>query len=103
MELQGEKLPGSRRLNSSLFELAEKTGTGCVITNYVHYASKKYFPVHDILTCVRTNTKLEDVHPERRLNAENYLKSGREMAEIGRQYPKDGKYFKDSRGLLPCF
>jgi len=80
LELQGEKLPGNRHLNNCLLELSEKTGAGCVITNNVHYARKQDFPVHDILTCVRTNTKLEEVHPERRLNAENYLKSAEEIS-----------------------
>ena len=88
LELQGEKLPGSRRLNNSLFELSQKTGVGCVITNNVHYACKENFPIHDLLTCVRTKTKLEELHPERRLNAENYLKSGQEMAQTGLLYPE---------------
>lgn len=82
LELQGQKLPGGRLLNHSLLELSEKTGLGCVITNNVHYASKEDFPVHDILSCVRTNTRLEEVNPERRLNAENYLKSLREMLDV---------------------
>ena len=81
LELQGEKLPGNRHLNNCLLELSAKTKTGCVITNNVHYARKQDFPVHDILTCVRTNTKLEEVHPERRLNGENYLKSAAEMLQ----------------------
>lgn len=81
LELQGEQLPGNRRLNNCLLELSERTGVDCVITNNVHYASKEDFPVHDILTCVRTNTKLEEVHPERRLNAENYLKTAQEMLQ----------------------
>ena len=52
-----------------------------VATNNVHYARKEDFFVHDVLTCVRTLTRLEDAHPERRLNAENYLKSEKEMKE----------------------
>lgn len=86
LELQGERLPGNSRLNNFLIELSKKTGVKCVITNNVHYACKEHFPVHDILTCVRTNTKLDEVHPERRLNAENYLKSGEEMLQMGTQY-----------------
>src|SRR5690606_30532980 len=42
----------------------------------------------DLLTCVRTLTKLDEVHPERRLNAENYLKSGQEMRRRFRAYPE---------------
>lgn len=88
LELQGQKLPGNLRLNNSLLELSKKLKLGCVITNNVHYAFKEDFPVHDILTCVRTNTKLEEVHPERRLNAENYLKQAEELKQVAFRYPE---------------
>lgn len=58
------------------------------MTNNVHYLNKEDFPIHDLLTCVRTLTRLDDVHPERRLNAENYLKSQSEMAELFSGYPE---------------
>jgi len=79
VELSETLLPGSTGLNRYLRELAGVEGLATVATNNVHYARKDDFFVHDILTCIRTLTKLEDVHPERRLNAENYLKSGEEM------------------------
>ena len=52
----------------------------------MHYAAREEFQIHDILTCIRTLTKLEDVHPERRLNSENYLKSESEMKEEYKYY-----------------
>jgi len=52
-----------------------RSESGVCATNNVHYVKKEDFVIHDILTCMRTLTKLDDVHPERRLNAENYLKS----------------------------
>lgn len=79
VELSETLLPGSSGLNSALFELAKSRGLRTVATNNVHYLNKEDFYIHDILTCVRTLTKLEDVHPDRRLNAENYLKSQEEM------------------------
>ena len=81
VELEGCRLPGGRQLNTELAQLATELKVGLVVTNNVHYAHPKRFPVHDLLTCVRTLTKLDEVHPERRLNADNYLKSGLEMAE----------------------
>jgi error-prone DNA polymerase len=81
VELSETLLPGSRGLNRYLQELAEVEGLTPVATNNVHYALKEDFFVHDVLTCVRTLTRLEDVHPERRLNAENYLKGEDEMKE----------------------
>lgn len=79
VELSETLLPGSSGLNRGLLELAHSRGLRTVATNNVHYLNKEDFYIHDILTCVRTLTKLEDVHRHRRLNAENYLKSQEEM------------------------
>lgn len=87
VELSESLLPGSKTLNRYLCELAEAEEVRVAATNNVHYAKKEDFFVHDILTCIRTLTKLEDVHPERRLNAENYLKSPAEMSRDFREYP----------------
>ncbi len=87
LELEGTLLPGSRGLNAALAELGERLSLPLVATNNVHFRAKEDFPVHDLLTCVRTLTRVDDVHPERRLNAENYLKSAEEMAEVFADYP----------------
>lgn len=87
IELQNDFLPGSRFLNRTLAELAADLGLATAATNNVHYVGKEQFRVHDLLTCVRTLTRLADVHPQRRLNAENYLKSPAEMKEIFHDYP----------------
>ena len=79
IELSETLLPGSSGLNRYLQELAGFEELVTVATNNVHYAQKDDFFIHDVLTCIRTLTQLEDVHPERRLNAENYLKSEEEL------------------------
>jgi len=88
IELQHTLTPGASALNASLTELASSVGLGLVATNNVHYAEKSRFGVHDALTCVRTLTTLDDIHPERRVNAENYLKSAEEMSELFNRYPE---------------
>ncbi len=88
LELQEGYLPGEKLLNQRLAELADRVGVKTVATNNVHYARKADFVLHDLLTCVRTLTRLDEVHPERRLNAENYLKNLQEMPVLGRQYPE---------------
>lgn len=82
LELEAAFLPGSQALNKALTELGRYLQIGTVATNNTHYQQKSGFILHDLLTCVRTGTKVEDVHPERRLNAENYLKTAQEMAEV---------------------
>ncbi len=88
LELINDLLPHTAHLNRALAELAEELGLRTVATNNVHYVQKSDFPLHDTLTCIRTLTQLEDIHPERRLNAENYLKSPAEMEELFASYPK---------------
>ncbi len=88
IELQHTLTPGASALNASLAQLASAAGLRLVATNNVHYAEKSRFEVHDALTCVRTLTTLDDIHPERRVNAENYLKSAEEMAELFAKYPE---------------
>ncbi len=88
LELSAEPLPGTRALNRSLAELAGHVGVGLVATANVHYRHKADFPLHDLLTCVRTLTRLDEVHPERRLNAGNHLRSTAEMTRLLEEYPE---------------
>lgn len=87
IELQQLMVPGASVLNSSLGALAEAVGVGVVASNNVHYAAKSGFEAHDVLTCIRTLTCLDDIHPERHINAENYLKSAAEMREMLGHFP----------------
>ncbi|HEX3015416.1 MAG TPA: DNA polymerase III subunit alpha [Desulfobacteria bacterium] len=88
LEIQADLLPGFSGLLKGLGELAEHLGIELTATNNVHFAGKEDFPVHDLLTCVRTLTGVTEVHPERRLNAENYLKSPQKMAQTLRRCPQ---------------
>lgn len=82
IELQDNLLPGNRFLNRSLLELARSLGIRPVATNNAHYASRQDFVLHDILTCIRTLSRVEDIHPARPLNGESHLKSPREMERL---------------------
>jgi error-prone DNA polymerase len=88
LEMQNLLLPGNRALNARLAELAERIGVGVAATNNVHHHRPEGFPIHDVLTCARTLTRLDDVHPERRLNAQAYLRSEREMRDAFREHPQ---------------
>ncbi|MCR4399819.1 MAG: PHP domain-containing protein, partial [Syntrophomonadaceae bacterium] len=88
LELQDPYLPGNTHLNARLAELGEELGVGLVATNNVHYTWPDEFRVHDILTCVRTLTRVHEVHPERPLNGENYLKTAEQMEELFQRYPQ---------------
>ncbi len=88
LELQNLALPGTRALNAHLAELGTHLGIPLAATNNVHHLRREDFAIHDVLTCARTLTRLDDVHPERPLNAQRFFRSPREMAEAFRDYPQ---------------
>lgn len=88
LELQDGRLPGDQALNRALRDLGEALGLPLVATGNVHYRTREEFFVHDLLTCVRTLSRLDQPHPERPLNAERYLKPPAAMAERIREFPE---------------
>lgn len=88
IELQNTLLPATWKLNRRLAELAKRLRLHTVATNNVHYAAKSDFYLHDLLTCVRHHITVEDPHPARRLNAENYIKSPAAMQALFTAYPE---------------
>lgn len=88
LELQDDRLPGERALHGAMRDLGAHLDLPLVATGNVHYRHREEFFVHDLLTCIRTLTRLDQAHPDRRLNAENYFKSPKYMAERFRELPE---------------
>ncbi len=88
LELQNHLLPGTALLNSQIADIASELGIRLVATNNIHYAEKEDFKLQDVLACVRTITTLDDEHPERKKNAEYYIKSPNAMAGLFKKYAK---------------
>lgn len=82
IELQDNLLPGNRQLNYYLLQLAQNLDLEPAATNNAHYARQDDFIIHDLLSCVRTLSRVQDILPERPLNREQYLKSPRQMKEL---------------------
>lgn len=88
IEIQDNLLPGTRQLNYYLLQLAERLGLEAVATNNIHYARHDDFIVHDVLSCVRTLSKIDDLHIQRPLNGEYYLKSASQMKKLFSDSPR---------------
>lgn len=88
VELVNPTLPLAQFTNPVLAEIADRLGLRLIATNDVHYGTKEEFRIHDVLTCIRTLTRLDDVNPERRINAENYLKPPDELRSVFQEYPE---------------
>lgn len=88
LELQADRLPGQRLLHRQMRDLAGHLGLGLAASNDVHYHERERFWLHDLLTCVRCGLTIDQVHPERRLNAENDLKPAEAMAAAFADLPE---------------
>lgn len=82
IELQDDLSPHARTIARDLAFLARRIDVRAVATNNVHHATKEGYSTHDLLTCVREGITVREVHPNRPLNAERYLKSADEMAAL---------------------
>jgi len=86
IELQNNLYPEDKQLCRALAELARSLELGYVATNNVHYAKRESHKLHDVLTCIKNRTTLDECR-SLRLNSEFYLKSFEEMAQLFRDYP----------------
>ncbi|WP_148574439.1 DNA polymerase III subunit alpha [Nocardioides caldifontis] len=73
--------PGSAGHAARMAGLARATGTAAVLTNVVRYADRADAVVVDVLDAARRLVPLDLRHVDRG-NAEGYLKTGEEMAEV---------------------
>jgi error-prone DNA polymerase len=82
LELQDDYTPESRRVCRDLVELGEHLSLPIVATNNVHFATPEDAEAHDVLRCIANRITLSEIHAERPLNRERYLKSSTEMQEL---------------------
>ncbi len=87
VELQNNFYLEDGRLCRALVELAGSLKLGYVATNNVHYARKESHKLHDVLTCIRNRTTLDEC-TSLRLNSEFHLKSFAEMARLFQNRPE---------------
>nr|WP_281369060.1 hypothetical protein [Nocardioides ungokensis] len=64
--------------------VARQAGLGTVLTNAVRYADRRDAPTVDVLDAARRLVALDRRHVDRG-NAEGFLKSGKEMAEVAEE------------------
>ncbi|MBX5466762.1 MAG: DNA polymerase III subunit alpha [Firmicutes bacterium] len=88
LEMTASELPGDRQFHRLLADLGAHRRIPLVATNAVHYPTKADFGLFDLFACIRLGQPVEAVHPERRLNAENYLKRWEEMAAVLAPWPQ---------------
>ena len=88
MEVVSHRLPGhgpgSSPHAARMLGLAHAERLGVVLTNAVRYADRTDAPTVDVLDAARRLVPLDVRHVDR-VNAEGFLKSGKEMAEVAEE------------------
>ena len=88
IELQQNLVHGDTPRNERLVQLAGKLGVGVVATNNVHYHVPERHRLQDALVAIQHNMTLEETHRERRPNANFYLKSAAQIADLFESLPE---------------
>ena len=88
VECWDHALASERAVVPKLVALAGSLDLPWLVTNDVHYAAPKGRLVHDVLTCLRHQTTLDEAGTLLRPNGEWYLKRPERMAHRWRHYPE---------------
>ena len=88
VELQQNLVYGDTPRNKLLVRLARKLGVAIVATNNTHYHTPRRHRLQDALVAIQHNKTLEETHRERRPNANFYLKSAAQMADLFQELPE---------------
>ena len=88
IELQQNLVYGDRPRNRALVALARELDLPIVATNNVHYHEQARHRLQDVLVAVRHRMTLDASERQRRKNAEFYLKSPEQMAELFSELPE---------------
>ena len=88
VECWDHSLASERALVPDLIALAGALDLPWLVTNDVHYATPKGRFIHDVLTCLRHGTTLDQAGTLLRPNGEWYLKRPERIAHRWRHYPE---------------
>ncbi len=88
VELNRHGRQGEQTVIEGLLGLADEFGLDPVATNDVHYLHPDDALAQQVLTCIRTNTKLEEVTSRALPTDEFYFKSGEQMTERFEDIPR---------------
>jgi len=119
VELQEQGLAGDngitqRQINRELASIAADLGLATIATNDIHYLSRDDAITQDLLLCIGTGSKVDDVGRMKFSCDEFFMKSADEMAAVMAEYPealagtlevaeKCDVAFESGRIILPTF
>ena len=87
LELQRHHLRAEERRNQALLDLGGRLRIPLLATNGVRYAKPADKPLHDVLTCLRHYTHLDQAGRHLEQHRESHFKSAAEMSRLFRDLP----------------
>ncbi len=88
LEVQNHGIPEERQANVGLKLLAKEFNLGLVATNDIHYVRREDSEAQDILLCVQTGRRVNEIDRMKFPNDEFYVKSGEEMQALFEDMPE---------------
>lgn len=88
VEMEDHGIEEQKTVNRLMPELSKRTGIPLVATNDVHYIRREHAEAHDILLCLQTQSKVDDVKRMRYFGDQFYMKSADEMWKMFGDYPE---------------
>lgn len=79
------------QLGTAIADLANEMGLPLVVTNDIYFVEPEDVLARDLLFCIGTNTRLDDLDRKWKSNPELYCKSPEEMAALYPEYPEAAK------------
>jgi DNA polymerase-3 subunit alpha len=87
LELQENGIEEQTKVNEKLIEFSRRLDVGIVATNDCHYLDQRDHRAHEILLCIQTGKKLEDINRMSFSSEQFYVKSPEIMAYDFRNHP----------------
>ncbi|GHT80050.1 hypothetical protein FACS1894130_10520 [Spirochaetia bacterium] len=88
LELQDHGIAEQKKANRALIAMSKRLGIPLVATNDIHYLEREDAVVQDLLLCIGTQAKRNDVKRMRFDGKEFYFKTGDEMAALFPECPE---------------
>lgn len=88
LEIQNHGIPEEIQANAAIKVLAKEFDIGLVATNDIHYVKREDSEAQDILLCVQTGRRVNEIDRMKFPNDEFYLKSGEEMELLFEDVPE---------------
>ncbi len=88
LELMDHGIPEQAKVNRELILLGKEFDTHLVATNDVHYLKKEHSKSHDLLLCIQTHSKVDEVKRLKFSSDQFYFKSAAEMLEVFKETPE---------------